>query len=102
MLLGIGVGLFDTDAEFSGAGFGLAAVAAVVTALVDRIGRVLNRRALPFLEDLRYQIPDALGPTASSGLAAIVVGFVGRVISRRLRLPSMVVVWRGSLRCCRG
>ncbi|HEY2765628.1 MAG TPA: threonine/serine exporter family protein [Pseudonocardiaceae bacterium] len=41
-----GAGLL-TGVLFS-AVFGLAAVAATVTALVDRIGRVLNRRALPF------------------------------------------------------
>ncbi|HEX2297991.1 MAG TPA: threonine/serine exporter family protein, partial [Pseudonocardiaceae bacterium] len=37
----------------------------------------------------------ALGPTASSGLAAIVVGFVGRVVSRRLRLPPLVMAVAG-------
>lgn len=235
VLLGAGFGLFDADFEFFGAGFGLAAVAAVITALVDRIGRVLNRRAIPFffqqvvgaavvttasvalfgflppevspslvlaagltvllsglsvvgtvqdaitgfyvtaagrafevvlmttglvvgvvlalqigariqgdikppafpspeLDDLQYQIPAAalaatffalasyapprallgagvgglvsftvyglasvadFGPTMSSGLAAIVVGFVGRVISRRLRLPPLVMAVAG-------
>ena len=48
VLVGIRLELFDTDFEFFGAGFGLAAIAAAVTALVDRIGRVLNRRSLPF------------------------------------------------------
>ncbi|MGH4014013.1 MAG: threonine/serine ThrE exporter family protein [Pseudonocardiaceae bacterium] len=48
VLFGIGYGFFDADFGFYGAGFGLAVVAAAVTALVDRIGRVLNRRSLPF------------------------------------------------------
>ncbi|MGH3920680.1 MAG: threonine/serine ThrE exporter family protein, partial [Pseudonocardiaceae bacterium] len=235
VVIGISLGFFDSDFEFFGAGFGLAAVAAAVTALVDRIGRVLNRRSLPFffqqvvgagvvttvsvglagllpdglspalvlaagltvllsglsvvgtaqdaltgfyvtaagrafevalmttglvvgvvlalqvgdklqvdltppafpapdLSDLMYQVPAAaltamffalacyapprallgaalggltsftvyglalfadLGPTASSGLGAIVVGFVGRVVSRRLRLPPLVMAVAG-------
>ncbi len=235
VVIGISLGFFDADFEFFGAGFGLAAVAAAVTALVDRIGRVLNRRSLPFffqqvvgagvvttvsvglvgllpdglspalvlaagltvllsglsvvgtaqdaltgfyvtaagrafevalmttglvvgvvlalqvgdklqvdltppafpapdLSNLMYQVPAAaltamffalacyapprallgaalggltsftvyglaifadLGPTASSGLGAIVVGFVGRVVSRRLRLPPLVMAVAG-------
>ncbi len=235
VLFGAGFGLFEADSKFFGAGFGLAAVAAAVTALVDRIGRVLNQRSLPFffqqvvgagvvttvsvglygllppelspalvlaagltvllsglsvvgsaqdaitgfyvtaagrtfevammttglvvgvvlalqigdsvgaditppvlrapdLNDLKYQIPaaaltatffalacyapprallgaglggvtsftvyglasvTAMGPTAASALGAIVVGFVGRVVSRRLNLPPLVMAVAG-------
>lgn len=235
VMIGISMGFFDRDFEFFGAGFGLAVVAAAVTALVDRIGRVLNRRSLPYffqqvvgagvvttvtmglygvlpgevspalvlaagltvllsglsvvgaaqdaitgfyvtaagrafevalmttglvvgvvlalqvgdklqvditppaflspdLDDLMYQVPAAalaatffalasyapprallgaglggltsfgvyglatvasLGPTASAGLGAIVVGFVGRLVSRRLRLPPLVMAVAG-------
>ncbi len=36
-----------------------------------------------------------LGPTAASGFAAVVVGFTGRVVSRRLRLPPLVMAVAG-------
>lgn len=36
-----------------------------------------------------------LGPTTASGLAAVVVGFMGRLVSRRFRLPPLVMAVAG-------
>ncbi|MGH3796904.1 MAG: threonine/serine ThrE exporter family protein [Pseudonocardiaceae bacterium] len=40
-------------------------------------------------------IAASIGPTGASGLAAIIVGFMGRVVSRRLRLPPLVLAVAG-------
>lgn len=61
-----------------------AAVAAIVTALVDRLGRQLNKRSMPFF--FQQMIGGLLATTASLGIV-----FYSGLFSERLQEPSLIV-----------